>query len=171
MRLFLDRLYLTSGILAGLMLFGLLTMVVIQMVARWSGLTVTGLTEIAGYCMAATSFLALGYAFHEGSHIRVGLIIGKMGRDRRYAEIFCTVIAIFFAGLMAYYGVKATYLSYAFHEISQGQDAMPIWIPQLAMSFGTCIFFIALLDHLIVLLVNGEDALNTSTLSSRMEER
>ena len=42
--------------------------------------------------------------------------------------------------------------SYLFGEISQGQDAMPVWMPQTVMSIGTIILLIALLDRLVGLL-------------------
>ena len=52
--------------------------------------------------------------------------------------------------------IKTTVLSYRFNEISQGQDAVAIWIPQLAMSIGSIIFLVALVDRIAGLIVNDE---------------
>ena len=41
------------------------------------------------------------------------------------------------------------------HDISQGQDATPMWIPQLAMAFGTVLVAIAMWDNLIRLIFTG----------------
>jgi hypothetical protein len=59
------------------------------------------------------------------------------------------------ASLSVYYAVKTTYWSYKLNDISQGQDATPIWIPQLAMCLGTTVFAIAMIDRLHGLLTGN----------------
>ena len=149
MRNALDSLYRLAGLAGAVMLFLILIMVVAQMIARWIEVPVTGLTEIAGYCMAATSFFGLGYAFSKESHIRVNLIVGSKGSTSRLAEIVSTSVGTIIAAALAYYAVKTTVLSHRFHEISQGQDAILTWIPQVAMSVGTLVLVIALMDRLL----------------------
>ena len=149
MRNALDSLYRLAGLAGAVMLFLILIMVVAQMIARWIEVPVTGLTEIAGYCMAATSFFGLGYAFSKESHIRVNLIVGSKGSTSRLAEIVSTSVGTIIAAALAFYAVKTTVLSHRFHEISQGQDAILTWIPQVAMSVGTLVLVIALMDRLL----------------------
>lgn len=150
----LDRLYLISGGVAALSLCALLILVVLQMTARWAGATVTGITEMAGYCMGAASFFALGYALRRDAHIRVEILVATMGDDRRRAEILSTGGACLIAATFAFYATKANVVSYLLAERSQGQDALPVWIPQLVMSCGTIILLIALLDRLVGLIRN-----------------
>ncbi len=149
MRNALDSLYRLSGLAGAVMLFLILLMVVAQMIARWIEVPVTGLTSIAGYCMAATSFFGLGYAFSKESHIRVNLIVGSKGSANRPAEIVSTMVGTIIAAALAFYAVKTTVTSYRFHDISQGQDAMLTWIPQIPMSIGTLILVVALVDRLL----------------------
>ncbi len=158
MRKVLDTLYRASGLAGALMLLSILIMVVAQMIARWIEVPVTGLTEIAGYCMAATSFFGLGYAFSRNAHIRVKLIVGQAGTGNRFPEIFCTSIATCIAGALAFFATKATVLSYRFSEVSQGQDAIQTWIPQTVMSIGSAVLCIALLDRLVGLVVDRGEA-------------
>ena len=99
--------------------------------------------------MAATSFFGLGYALSTGSHIRVELILNGMKGDRRLAEILCTSVSVFIVAMFAWFAVKANYVSWVLGERSQGQDEIPIWIPQIAMSVGAVILLIALLDRLM----------------------
>ncbi len=148
MRKMLDRLYQVSGAVAAIFLFCILLMIVIQMVARWSGVVVAGLTDIAGYCMAATSFFGLGYAMSRNSHIRVELVLSGMTSDRRIAEIICTGVSAIIAAAFAWFAIKANYISFVLGEKSQGQDEIFIWIPQVAMSIGTLVLLITLLDRL-----------------------
>jgi C4-dicarboxylate transporter DctM subunit len=148
MRKLLDRLYALSGGVAAFFLFCILLMIVIQMVARWSGIVVAGLTDIAGYCMAATSFFGLGYAMSRHSHIRVELVLSGMKSDRRTAELICTSASALIAAAFVWFAVKANYVSFVLGEKSQGQDEIYVWIPQVAMSLGTIVLLLALLDRL-----------------------
>lgn len=145
----LDGIYYISGIIASLFLIAILLIIVAQMVARWTGNVFPGATAYAGYCMAAASFFALANAFNYGSHIRVSLMLNAMGRYRRIGEIWGYGVGAVTATLFARYAVKTNFLTEKLNDISQGQDATPIWIPQLAMSFGSILLAVALWDHLL----------------------
>ena len=71
----LDRVYLASGVMAAIFIMTILILIVLQMAARWSGITFEGSAEYAGYAMAATSFFALAHAFGRGAHIRVSILL------------------------------------------------------------------------------------------------
>lgn len=165
----LDRLYLLSGGMAALFLILILLLIVSQMVARWTGLVLTGAPDFTGYSMAASSFLALSYALNRGNHIRVSLLLNVLGRFRRYGEIWCFAVGSYLAVFFAYYAIKSTNESWRFNDISQGQDAWPIWIPQTFMCIGTVIFAIAFIDHLIALFLTGNHRIDEETLDANVE--
>ena len=169
LRRFLDGLYLSAGILSALFLICILVLIVIQMIARWTGEVFAGAPDYAGYCMAASSFLALAYALNSGNHIRVSLLLNALGRFRRLGEIWCFGIATFLSLFFAYFAVSFTIGSYRWHDISQGQDATPIWIPQLAMSVGVVILAIAFVDHLIRLIFVGSHNIEEEALDAHTE--
>ncbi len=150
MRRVLDGLYTVCGVIGACALLVLLLVILAQIFARWAGLTFPGSTDYAGYFMAASSFFALAYALNHGAHIRVNLLLTRLeGRARRLAELWCLAIGSFLAWYFAFYAVKAVRVSYLINDVSQGQDATPIWIPQLSMAIGTVVFAIALTDHLL----------------------
>jgi len=155
LRFWLDRLYNLAGALAALCLIALLIIICLQMLARWSGLIFLGSTAYAGYCMAAASFFALAHTLNHGGHIRVSLLLSQLGRYRRAAEIWCFGIGSVLAVFLAFYAIKAVHISIKLNDISQGQDATPIWIPQLPMAFGATLFAIAMIDRLIRILTGG----------------
>ena len=130
LRRWLDRLYLLGGILAALCLITILTLVTLQMLARWTGEVFPGAPDYAGYFMAAASFLAFAYALNYGAHIRVSLLLGALGRYRFIGEIWCFAIGTALSVYFARYAIKTAYWSYRLNDISQGQDATPIWIPR-----------------------------------------
>ena len=165
----LDRLYFASGITASLFLVLILLLIVSQMVARWTGLMLTGAPNFTGYAMAASSFLALPYALNRGNHIRVGLLLNALGRYRKYGEIWCFAVGSYLAVFFAYYAIKSTRESYLYNDISQGQDAWPIWIPQIFMCIGTVIFAIAFIDHLVALFLTGNHRIDEEALDAHAE--
>ncbi len=169
MRRFLDGLYLTGGVFAALFLIAILLLIVIQMVARWTGEVFAGVPEYAGYCMAASSFLALAYALNHGNHIRVSLLLSAMGRFRRYGEIWCFAVGSFLSVSFAWYGSQKMLGSLKWNDISQGQDATPMWIPQMGMVVGLIILAIAFLDHLYCLVFNGHHHISDDALEDQGE--
>ena len=52
--------------------------------------------------------------------------------------------------LFAYYSCRLAWQSHAFNDISTGNDATPLWIPQLAMAVGTIVLAIAFIDELVL---------------------
>jgi len=165
----LDGLYLASGIMASLFLIAILGLIVVQMVARWTGEVFTGAPDYAGYAMAASSFLALAYALNAGAHIRVNLLLTALGRYRKYGEIWCFGLGAFLSSFFAYHAVKMTVASYKWNDISQGQDATPMWIPQIFMSVGVVILAIAFVDHLVRLLFIGSHNIQEEALDAHVE--
>lgn len=151
MRRFLDALYDAAAYLAALLLIGTLAMVLLGIFGRLLGFQVPGTDAYAGYCMAGSGFLALAHTLARGEHIRVKLILERAGvRVRRGLEIFSLAAASVLAIAFAYYSVRLSWQSYVLHDISTGNDAMPLWIPQLGMAAGVTIFAIAFVDQLVL---------------------
>ncbi len=160
----LDAIYMGGGIVAACFLIAILGLIVAQMLARWTGTVFPGATDYAGYSMAAASFFAFAHALNRGAHIRVSIVLNALGKGRRYLEMWCFAIATALAWYFAYYAVKTIYWSWKFKDVSQGQDATPIWIPQLAMGIGATVFAIALTDHLIQVLFFGDHGIKSDTV-------
>ena len=151
----LDTLYRLCGAAAACFLVLLLVVIVAQMAARWTGRTFPGATSYAGYCMAASAFFALAYALNHGAHIRVNLLLSRLGSARRWGELWCFGLGSAITVYFAWYAIRTTYWSWKLNDVSQGQDAWPLWIPQVPMSIGTTVFAVALVDHLVRILFAG----------------
>ena len=151
MRKALEGLYDGAAWLAALMMIGVLVMVLIGILGRQFDFYVPGTDAYAGYLMAGSGFLALAHTFRRNEHIRVTLLLQSLaGGARRGLELWCLVVAVLLAAVMAYYSVRLSWQSHLFHDISTSNDATPLWIPQLGMAVGTVILLVALLDDLVL---------------------
>ena len=167
MRRALDALYDGAAWVAALFMVGTLLSVLAGIADRYLNLNWRGTDMYAGYCMAAAGFLALAHTLKRGEHIRVTLIVQRLkGGAHRVLELFALAVATLLAFAFAAYAARAVYQSWDFHDISTGNDATPLWIPQLSMAIGAAILFIAFVDELVLewsgrrIVVESDEALH-----------
>ncbi|MBY0409501.1 MAG: TRAP transporter small permease [Burkholderiaceae bacterium] len=169
MRRLLDFLYDSAAALAALFMVGLLVMVLLSIASRQLHFHVQGIDAYAGYLMAAAGFLALAHTLKRGEHIRVTLLLSFLkGGMRKAFELWSLGIATLLACLFAAYSCKLAWDSYMFNDMSTGNDATPLWIPQIAMALGTVILAIAFIDELVLEMM-GERASESSGEALRNE--
>jgi TRAP-type C4-dicarboxylate transport system permease small subunit len=154
----LDTLYNAAGYLAAFFMIGILAMVLASVVGRLVGFNLRGSDAYAGYCMAAASFLALAHTLKRGEHIRVTLLLDRFGgRLRRPLDLWSHIAGTFFCAILAFYSARLAWQSRLFNDVSQGNDATPLWIPQLSMAAGNVILAIAFIDLLLAAIFGGRE--------------
>lgn len=154
----LDFVYLAAGAVSAVFLFAILVIIVTQMAARASGISFPGSTDYAGYMMAAASFMAFAYTLNKGGHVRVSILLGRLEGTKRYvAELLCHLLATVFTCILAWYAVAMVYWSYVLGDVSQGQDATPLWIVQAPVAVGSVILALCFADNLISMLIRKHD--------------
>jgi len=167
----LDRLYDAASVLAAICLFLMLVVIALQMIARWTGTPFPGSTQYAGYLMAASSFLAFAQTLNRGVHIRVTLLFNSLGpRSRRLVELWSLLIGTAAACYLARFAVKSVYWSYKLHDVSQGQDATPMWMAQLPMAVGAVILAICFVDNLLTMFFRGHDNIRSENIEQSHAE-
>jgi len=163
MRRFLDFLYDASAWLAAVAMVGILVMVLLSIVGRQLNFNIPGTDAYAGYAMAAAGFLALAHTLKRNEHIRVTLILGRLtGRARHGLEMWALTAAVLLAGLFAVYSVRLSWVSWSIHDISTGNDATPLWIPQVTMAIGTLVLLVAFIDEWVLELRGRRDVVETT---------
>jgi len=151
MRKVLDGLYDGAAWLAALAMVGVLAMVLLSIISRQVGFHVPGTDAYAGYAMAGAGFLALAHTLKRNEHIRVTLLIGRLqGGARKGLEMWALSVAVLLGGLFAFYAVRLAWMSHKLNDISTGNDATPLWIPQIAMAVGTVVLLVALVDEWVL---------------------
>jgi len=147
----LNKLYDAAAWAAALMMVGTLLMVVLGMVDRYVTINFRGTDMYAGYCMASAGFLALAHTLKKNEHIRVTLLLNAVpARAKRVLELWSLSAAVLLSGLFCYYSIKLSYQSWDFNDISTGNDATPLWLPQLGMALGSLVLLVAFIDELVM---------------------
>ena len=145
----LDRIYSVSGKVATWFLALIAIIIVAHIVARVFGSHLPSADEFAAWSMAASFFLALPTALFKGSHIRVTLLLQNIPfRLSRVFDVVSTSLALALFAWAAWHISGYTYESYVYDVRSQGILPTPLWIPQTAMVYGSCLMAIGFADRL-----------------------
>jgi len=125
--------------------------------------------DFTGYFLVATTFFAGAHTFRVGGHIRVQLILQRIGTGaaRRLVELFSCSIVVFAIGMGTYYSLLLCMESYKYGDVSPGLIPVPIWIPQVVMVVGLFSLWVAVVDTLVQFVRNEAPPymVNTSTTS------
>lgn len=147
MRRVLDAFYAALMAGAAVALLACFVCVMLGIADRQFALGLRGLDAYAGYCIAAALFLALPGTLQRGEHIRVTLVLQHVpARLRSVLEAWCLLAGVALSAALAYYACRLVWVSRLTNDISQGSDATPLWLPQLAMALGCVGLAVAMLD-------------------------
>ncbi|RCV86704.1 TRAP transporter small permease [Billgrantia montanilacus] len=125
---------------AGLVLTGL----------RRTGLSITGVSELASYLLVGATFLGLAYTFVHHAHIRVTLLISRLpSAIRVWFEVFGLLVALTLSLLLGYGLIELVRESLHFNDVSSGFLSIPLWIPQTVLVTGVGLLCLALLEALV----------------------
>lgn len=153
----LDGLYKLGLWASGALLILLCGLVLYSILARFFGFFAGGATDVAGYVMATSTFLALAGTFRSQGHIRVALLIQQfVGETRRRIEIFCLGFMSAITAYLAYYMLLLALDSHEYGERSEGADAILLWIPQTPVAIGAILLAVAVFHSFVQSLFDYE---------------
>lgn len=157
MRRLLDALYEAAGAAAGLCVLAIFTLMIYASAGRAFGWRVGFVNDIVAWLCAAAAFLAMAHAFRHGDFVRVTLLLDALPpRVRRGFEIVSLAVAALAIGYLAFWAARFTYESWEFNDMAGGLVVVPMWIPQLSFVAGALLFFVAVLDELVLVLRGHE---------------
>jgi TRAP-type C4-dicarboxylate transport system permease small subunit len=163
MHTLLHRFYQALMALACLSMLAAFASIMLGVAAREFGWSFQGLDAYAGYSIAAALFLALPATLRQGDHIRVTLLVNRLGaKAANVLEYLCLALASGVAIYFAWFACRLVWVSYTTHDVSPSADATALWIPQLSMALG-CIGFAISFIHALVARAAGVDFFTASS--------
>ena len=140
--------YQSSLALSGACLVIMAGLILAQIAARYMGVVIPSSEDFAGWLLSATVFFGLAYTFNSGGHIRVTILLTRLGgKKRQLIEKFNLLAAIFISGYLAFYTLYTLYDSYSYDEVTDTYLVMPLYLVQSPMALGSLFLFIAILDN------------------------
>ena len=168
MRRLLDRLYAVSLGASALCLVAIALLVGVQLAARLldgalsllhlprTDFVILSLDEICGNLLAATSFLALAGTLKAGAHIRVTLVLSALSEAQRHiVELWAFGFSAAASAYMTGNLLNFAWVSFRFHEVSNGVVKVPLTIPQAVMALGALVLTVALVDEFFIVFRRG----------------
>lgn len=166
----MNRFYQSLLFLSGLSLIATALFVVFNIAARELRFGWTGFDAYAGYAIAAALFLALPETLRRAEHLRVTVLVDRLGpRLRAGVEKINLVALVVIALWLSWFSCRLVWQSWTLHDISSGSDATPLWIPQLAMALGCCGFAVASVHALIAHWTGRNNFFVTTDQTARVE--
>jgi len=157
MRHALNRTFDAAAYLAAACVLAILVLMIGASVGRAMGWRVGAANDIVAWLCAAAAFLAMAHAFKNGDFVRVTLLLETLKPGpRRFFEIVSLSVAVVAVGYLAYWAARFTWESWKFDDIAGGMVAIPMWIPQTSFVVGAVLFWLAIVDELVIVLRGGE---------------
>ena len=105
--------------------------------------------EYSSYLMAACFTFGAAMTLRAGGHIRVTLVLARLGaRGRRVFEFCAALVATSFTGFLAYSMVMFTWASFSRGATSMASNTV-LWIPQGLVAFGIVLLSLQFLARTI----------------------
>jgi TRAP-type C4-dicarboxylate transport system permease small subunit len=121
------------------------------------------MAEIAGYLLAAASFLALAGTLKSGAHVRVTMLLAALPEAWRHkVELWAFGASAIFSAYITWQLLAFAFVSWQFNEVSPGVIRVPLAYPQAVMAVGALAFTIALIDEFVIVLKRGRPTFRTS---------
>lgn len=132
--------------LCQLVLVALMLLVSVSVVCRLFGIAFEIAEELAGYLLAAFTFLSLAGCAVHGAYHRVELLTTRLRpRPLRILQLGFVLVSLVATLVLDWYLLTFVIGSYQSGNVAPTQLATPLWIPQIVMPLGTTLLAFGLL--------------------------
>lgn len=142
----LNGLYGLGLVLSAASLAAIALLILAKIVGRWFGIIVPSAEDFTAFLLVSVLFNGLAYSFRHNAHIRVVLLLDRLGPNRRWVELFGLTLLLCLTTYLTVAFSRFVLETYVFGDLSTGMVAVPLWIPQSAMVFGMALFCLAVFE-------------------------
>ena len=113
--------------------------------------------ETTEYIMVYATFLAAAWVLKHGGHVKIDIILVMLSKKRQHAlSVLVCILGIVACGLLAWYGMKATYSLYSRDVIMMKMMPWPKWVLVAPIPIGILLTFIQFIRKLFGLLARKD---------------
>jgi TRAP-type C4-dicarboxylate transport system permease small subunit len=139
-----------SGVSAGILIFCIALLVIIDVFGRTVGASLLFAEEISRYLLIATVYMGLSHTQRMGRHIEINLLTRKLSqRTQEILSLIALILAMILVIWLAWITVEPVIENYVLQVKSIGVIRTPMWIPYLIVPIGTTMFALELIIEVI----------------------
>lgn len=148
-----ERLSTAGAVLSGAMFVLMTLLTLAEVVLRtFFGSSTLIASEYSGYALSGMIYLAMGFTFKEGAHIRITFLRDRLrGVARRIMEILCCLFAFVICGLSCRFTLDLAMSSYTRNLTAYTVAETPLCVPQFILFAGMCVFTFQIAAMLLAL--------------------
>lgn len=157
----------TSGYLAGWVLLGIMTLTIVEVIARYvlhQPLILSD--EFGAYSMVAISFLGLAYTWKARGHIRITFVIKRLpAAMSNWLRVGTLTIALVYVGLAS--KVSYDFIIDAFRRniMSNSWLMTPLKWPEMVIPIGFTFLFLVLMIEIAKVIRDIKAGVNTEAIA------
>ena len=146
-----DRLYFLLGYVCGLELLLLAFFITYQVVARKLGWPqAPGGDTMAGYVLAMAVTWAFSYSLRSDAHVRIDVLLPRMGPRVRAVADWLALMGIAFLGLITSWKMwEAVIRDYERGSVTNDYPLTPLFIPKIVVSLGFTLLVVTALQMML----------------------
>jgi TRAP-type C4-dicarboxylate transport system permease small subunit len=140
-----------GALIASFLIIVLVALIMTEIILRAFFNTSTMLAdEYSGYLYLAIVCFGLGYTFLRDGHIRITFMTAKLSnKASSFVDVFAGVMTLGVLIFALYRTVLLAYDAYVFEVRSEAVSATPIYLTQLALPLGLCLFIVAVVAYIL----------------------
>lgn len=135
----------TAGAVLSGVFFILMTLLTLTevMLRTFFGSSTLVASEYSGYALSGMIYLAMGFTFKEGAHIRISFLKDRLGgAAQRAIELLCLLFALALCGISCRFALDLVMSSYSRNLTAYTVAETPLWVPQFILFMGMCVLTI-----------------------------
>ena len=142
---------LTFGALAGVLVFLMVLLIIVDVVGRsTTGWTTQIADEVSAFALVAIVFIGLAHTQRMGRHIEIHILIKKFSKKtQERLHLAALILALAIIGWLAWLTLDPVVVDYVNNTKSLGIARIPMWIPRLFIPLGASLFGLELLIEII----------------------
>lgn len=148
---FAKRLSYGGALLASFLVMALVVLIMTEIILRAFFNTSTMLAdEYSGYLYLAIVCFGLGYTFLKDGHIRITFMTAKLStKASSFVDVFAGIMTLGVLIFALYRTILLAYDAYVFDVHSEAVSATPIYLTQLSLPLGLCLFIVAVIAFIL----------------------
>ena len=160
-----------AAVTGAFLVFLMTLLIAANIIGRKLGYPLPGAVNLAGFMLAAVTFLGLSHCEEVGGHVRVEVVLHRLTpKNRRLLLLFNLLVALFIYGFMAWGSGIDTIEAWRLLQMIPGAVSLPVYPSKTIVTIGCGLMCIQLALNIIGLFGKRWKESLAETISAEVEK-